>query len=198
LSTVSIYGLVDPRTQQIKYVGKTNQSLGKRLSQHVHHYGVKRRNRQSCWIANMLKNGVKPEIVEIEQTDETSWQEAEIFWIAYFRSIGADLKNWRQGGLGSTGRKLSESHKQKLREFSTGRKHSETSKKLMSEKKKGIKHPWVAENAHKWAKVSDELLKEIKNSKESYRDLATKYSLSTTTIWKIRTEQRTPYDKEKI
>jgi hypothetical protein len=41
-----------------------------------------------------------PEIFCIEEVVDADWQEAEQFWIAYFRFVGADLLNQTAGGDG--------------------------------------------------------------------------------------------------
>jgi hypothetical protein len=48
------------------------------------------------WIKTLADVGLKPEMFEIESVLE--WQEAEAFWIKYFRSIGAQLCNTAPGG----------------------------------------------------------------------------------------------------
>jgi hypothetical protein len=96
---VVIYGLCDPQTGELKYIGKTCASLARRLSAHLN--DVKRgrvyipRHR---WIASLHPD--TPEIFEIERVPSSQWQEAEQFWIAYFRSIGCILFNATAGGDG--------------------------------------------------------------------------------------------------
>lgn len=95
-----IYGLIDPRTNQLRYIGKTVSSLKKRLQQHVNDA---RRGRVSIrrfhWINSLSHAGIMPEIFELETTTD-DWQGAEQFWIGYFRFIGAALVNATAGGDG--------------------------------------------------------------------------------------------------
>lgn len=137
---VTIYCLVDPRTSEIRYVGKAINP-GKRFYAHVL---VHRSNtHKSAWIRQMLKDGIRPilEVLEvIENSNDQDWQEVEKFWINYLRFIGCRLTNQFTGGHG--GRKASPETREKLRvamiEFyrknpqerskrsreSSGRKHS--------------------------------------------------------------------------
>lgn len=90
-----IYGLIDPRTHHLRYVGKTEYSLRKRLTQHVRrakNAGVRE------WIEGLAADGLRPEICEIETVPSTGWMAAEVFWIAFFRCAGAELFNVSDGG----------------------------------------------------------------------------------------------------
>ncbi len=89
-----IYGLFDPRTKCLHYVGKTVDSLNGRLSGHLNQKGLYRTNtRKNIWIRELLEFGLKPEISVLEIVPEYELEEAEIWNIAYFRAIGCDLYN---------------------------------------------------------------------------------------------------------
>lgn len=102
---VCIYGLVDPRTNELRYVGKTATSLKRRLQRHLNQVARGDRGRHVLfWLASVIARGQSPIIFEIESDLESAnWMEAEQFWIAYFRSIGARLCNLTAGGDGSPG-----------------------------------------------------------------------------------------------
>jgi hypothetical protein len=94
-----IYGLVDPQTQELRYVGKTVTSLVKRRD--AHFTGVKRAakiTRKVAWLLTL--GGARPEVFEIESVGDQNWKESEKFWLAYYRSIGCDLVNESLGGAG--------------------------------------------------------------------------------------------------
>lgn len=91
---VYIYGLSDPRNDQLRYVGATI-NLQERYYGHIND---KRRTRKVNWIKSLKKNNLKPEMFVIEEVDDSVWEESERFWIAYFRYIGADLTNLTDGG----------------------------------------------------------------------------------------------------
>jgi len=98
-----IYGLVDPRDQQLRYVGKTIVSLSARFDAHLNTARYKKRKTRTVnWLRGLLAIGLKPEIFEIERVS-SGWIETEQFWIAYFRFIGCRLTNHTDGGEGLTG-----------------------------------------------------------------------------------------------
>lgn len=102
--TTIIYGLVDPRTQELRYVGKTTQPLRDRLRLHLSDARRVKRRHVCAWIRSLQRISIAPEIFEIDQA-RGDWSEREQFWIAYFRSLGCDLTNQTIGGEGVPGRK---------------------------------------------------------------------------------------------
>ena len=117
-----IYALLDPRSNEIRYVGKTI-NLRKRLARHCR--ASKRVSHKHCWIRFLQKNGVKPTMKVLEEVindDESVWQERERFWIAKFKSEGVQLTNADTGGRG--GKMLSEEVKAKISKANAGRKRT--------------------------------------------------------------------------
>lgn len=112
-----IYGLIDPRNDQIRYVGKTVLAPKRRLATRIwHSKAAGRKHHRHAWLAGLAADGHVPEVVELEVVPPgADWIEAEQFWIAYFRSIGADLCNLTIGGDGAPGAKCSEERKERLR-----------------------------------------------------------------------------------
>lgn len=94
---VYIYGLTDPRNNQIRYVGYTKHSVEKRLAEHTKD---KRKRPVGDWIQSLGKVGIKPSYTIIEESNESACKEREVHWIAYYRSIGVDLLNATDGGDG--------------------------------------------------------------------------------------------------
>lgn len=91
-----IYALLDPQDNEPRYIGKMRKGIDNRLRQHA---STRRAVRSSHWIHNVMCAGYMPEAVELEAgLSETEWPEAEQFWIAYFKSLGADLTNHTKGG----------------------------------------------------------------------------------------------------
>ena len=86
-----VYGLADPKSNELKYVGTTRQTLTVQLDKHL---GDDCSHPLLSWLSNLKKSGLAPEIFEIESVDPgDDWYEAEQFWTTYFRGIGADLLN---------------------------------------------------------------------------------------------------------
>lgn len=128
-----IYGLIDPRDGQLRYVGKTVQPLHNRLLRHVSTTCVT--THVYNWILSLKAEGLRPDIFEIDSVTE-SWEEAEQHWIAYFRSIGANLTNLTSGGIGLKGHHHNRESRSKMSNSLTGRVLSAESRKRMSESKK--------------------------------------------------------------
>lgn len=118
------YMLIDPSTQEARYVGKA-VDIEERLAEHLKPSNLEAFTHKNNWIKQVLAGGFKPEItiLETHDSDEEAFA-AEKFWIAYFRSIGVRLTNSTDGGEGSTGAKRSAetrkllSDKAKLRDWS--------------------------------------------------------------------------------
>lgn len=130
-----IYGLADPRDGALRYIGKTSRGLAYRLRGHVRE-SKRGETRRERWIAKLASAGMRPDIFEIEVVPG-DWSDAERFWIAYFRAIGADLVNLTPGGEGATGPK-SEAHKAKLSEALKGCAFDHTGLKRSDETRKKI------------------------------------------------------------
>jgi hypothetical protein len=92
----SIYALIDPLTDECRYIGKTRMGLHARLANHL---GCKKALYSSHWIHGLKGQGYAPDVIELESgLSESEWPEAEQFWIAYFKMIGARLTNYTIGG----------------------------------------------------------------------------------------------------
>lgn len=102
---VYIYALHDPTEQsQRVYVGITKNPK----IRYGHHCKPSERDRtfRGKWVRGLSRRGVKPEMVVLETAAPDAWQEAEKFWISYFRYIGMSLVNTTDGGEGMWGYRL--------------------------------------------------------------------------------------------
>ena len=150
-----IYILIDPETNQVRYVGKTT-SLKRRYNQHVSECS-KIRNHKNNWLLSLKNKNIKPEMVIIDETDNDDWIFLEQWYIQLYRSWGYRLTNSTEGGEGvcghspspetrekmsnsAKGKVWSEESKRKLSATNTGRKLSDERKRKISEaaKKRGI------------------------------------------------------------
>lgn len=103
-----IYGLCDPRTQELRYVGQTCMGM-KRPTDHSRPWHLAGKTSHTAnWIKSLLAAGMMPEIEILEVVPEAELNEAEEFWIAYFRYIGARLTNHMPGGNGARGYRRSD------------------------------------------------------------------------------------------
>jgi hypothetical protein len=128
-----IYGLVDPRSNELRYIGKSCVPHD-RLTIHLKEarYAREARSankvfRRHNWINSLLSAGVSPqlEILEHEAEGRGSWQAAERAWIKFFRDCGVDLVNGTDGGDGVT---QSPEVRAKIRAANTGRHQTDEEK----------------------------------------------------------------------
>ena len=96
MSDVYIYGLRDPLTEEIRYVGKSNDPK-KRFEFHMYCNDTNRHKKH--WIMSLKRIGTKPDLVILEKTNEQDWEEREKHWIKYGRDNGWRLTNLSDGGL---------------------------------------------------------------------------------------------------
>lgn len=95
----NIYVLIDPRNNQIKYLGKTIKPLNKRLSSHM---SDNSKSKKSSWIKSLKSQNLKP-IIKLIDTIEKDWQFWEEYWITNIKMLGIDLLNHTNGGEGMYG-----------------------------------------------------------------------------------------------
>ena len=116
---IHIYILKNPDTNEVRYVGQTND-IKRRLDRHIQNSrNIKDTRHVSNWIRSL---GKKPLMEVIESCDKSVRNEREQHWTDYYKSQGYDLCNHSKGGAGAgigntncLGRVLSEETKEKLR-----------------------------------------------------------------------------------
>lgn len=121
----AIYTLSDPVTDELRYVGCTSGPLEKRLYRHCIPAELKRRNHRTNWVRSIVDQGVRPkiELVETQPTREAMF-DTEIFYIAYFRSLGFRLVNEVPGGRGGGAPNPSPERRAKMSAAHMGKKQS--------------------------------------------------------------------------
>jgi hypothetical protein len=135
--TTFIYVLIDPETQEIRYVGKANNLRG-RLSKHLRQTDDTYKQR---WIHDLQSRGLKPVIQAIEEVSIGLWPERERYWIDYYRAQGCHLTNTARGGLGGG---PSPEGRAKLVAINTGKKHTPEARakiQAIADTRRGIKRP---------------------------------------------------------
>lgn len=141
---IYIYKLIDPRTNEIKYIGKTKNSLIKRLYEHLTKRNLKPITHKNNWIKNLLNENLKPIIELIEVCDSDNWTERETYYIKQLREQDVNLTNLTDGGDGALGSKRSKESiekvlKTKLEKYGNFN-HTEETKIKISEANKGKTH----------------------------------------------------------
>lgn len=87
-----IYGLIDPRSNQIRYVGCTIQRVEDRLTQHIV-TARKSDTGRSRWLNELDRLGLRPKIVILEQVEPKRGHEREKHWTSKLIDEGANLTN---------------------------------------------------------------------------------------------------------
>lgn len=121
-----IYALIDPRTDEIRYIGKT-VNPNARFRQHLKN----RRCSTHCttWIDSLITEGLKPTMTILESVSDSNGSEQERWWIAEGKRIGLRLTNLTDGGEGIT---MTPERRKHLSDLFTGRKVSEEQKAQIS------------------------------------------------------------------
>lgn len=146
---VQIYVLVDPRDGDLRYVGQTRNALSRRLRDHL---ADKRPCHRTNWIQLLVRIGLRPIIRIVQHVTQDEANDAERYWISWFKSENCRLVNSTDGGDGvynptnDVRAKISDSNKRrkatdvtraKMREAHLGKKHNEDTKLKISNSTKG-------------------------------------------------------------
>jgi group I intron endonuclease len=132
MSEITIYALIDPNTDQIRYVGKTKHCPKKRLQAHLYE---KSKTYKCNWIKSL--NGKIPELLILDIVSEDNWIFWEQYWISQCKCWGFQLTNATIGGEGGSGLKYSEERKKQISNSNKGRIVSEETRLKISIGNKG-------------------------------------------------------------
>jgi group I intron endonuclease len=138
-----IYGLVDPITHEVRYIGKSCKGL-RRPRQHCQPYYLTKEGAtyKSKWIRGLLAKGLKPQIVVIQKFTGSEYLcEAEVYWIRYFRGVGSPLTNLTDGGDGTVGYRHSTETRVRCGASNVGRLLSDETKSKISDALQKENHP---------------------------------------------------------
>lgn len=94
-----IYSLIDPETQEVRYIGKSN-TPSKRFIAYINTIHDDYSPHKINWIKQLESKGLKPVLSIIEETILDLWPEREKYWINFYRSMGNDLINLKDGDIG--------------------------------------------------------------------------------------------------
>jgi len=175
LREVYIYVLIDPETDEKRYVGKT-VALRKRYGRHF----AGGNSEKLTWLQSLKARGLLPIMQVLETTTNVAWPDRERWWIAEGKRLGWPLLNADSGGWGGPdpkpttrekmrkaklGRPLPESAKAKLSQYWTGRKRPGVSEKLRKRP-----HTWGSKiSASKMGhSVSDESKEKMRRKRLEY------------------------------
>lgn len=103
-----VYGLVDPRNGELRYVGKSVCGFGRPCRHAWPSYLCRDHTHKGYWIRQLLRDGLMYEVEVLEVlAHPMELPEAEMFWIAYMRFVGCRLTNTTAGGEGTWGTRKS-------------------------------------------------------------------------------------------
>lgn len=112
--TVKIYGLIDPRTNLIAYIGQTTLSLELRLRTHINCLNSKKdKSKRKNWITSIINSGLKLTIELIDEVPFCDWEYWERHYIKLFKACGAKLYNGTNGGNSILTKKLEKKNRVK-------------------------------------------------------------------------------------
>lgn len=118
-STTFIYGLEDPRSKSVRYVGKSN-APHIRLRNHLTPFGLQARSYKNHWLRKLSEQGLKPSLVILEEIPTSRWQERERFWIKQYGLT--QLTNTTDGGDGP--RRITKRARRNMSLAKKGKKHT--------------------------------------------------------------------------
>lgn len=165
----TIYKLIDPITNDIRYIGLTFNSLKQRLSSHMSEPGT---SHKCNWISKLKKEGLKPIIESIEENissyDEVC--EREIYYINYYKSIGCNLTNMATGG--NKNKKMSDETRIKMSNSAKNRNFKLT---LTEETKLNLsikaKERFSNENEREKLRISNKKYEDSKSEEQKLNDI---------------------------
>lgn len=136
---VNIYTLSHPLTGEIRYVGKTIQTLERRLTTHLADARAKRYKNHNCnWIQSLLKQELLPKMELLDCIEDAdNWEWLESYWISQLKDWGFRLTNLTDGGDGNKGQVFSRESIQKRADKNRGQKRTEEFKERHSKLLKG-------------------------------------------------------------
>ena len=131
-----IYCLIDPRNNEVLYIGFTGQTLEKRLHEHMN---CDCRYYKGKWLTILKKENLSPIIISIDNADNLKEiKEKEVYYIDLYKKQGASLTNLTGGGDGGYKVEWSEERRKKYSESRLGEKHHMYGKTLTKEWKDKI------------------------------------------------------------
>jgi len=158
-----IYGIKEPTTDRIRYVGLSTQGMTRPLQHFMPCYARHETSHKSNWIKKHF-TGVDPRpfIVILERCDRSNVEEREIFWIGKLRSEGVDLVNMTDGGSAGLGRRFSSETRAKISRSKKGQKHSPEARAKMSASHLGVpvgtrrpKRPVIDQNGRTYGSITE-------------------------------------------
>lgn len=108
----SIYELVDPRTGEVRYIGRAKEPR-KRLRAHITQ-SKKLDHHKDRWIRELAAEGLEPFLRVVDRCSQDDIYTLEQHYILEYREAGHRLTNLSDGGWGTMGLPMSDETKAKI------------------------------------------------------------------------------------
>lgn len=124
VSRFLIYGLVDPRSGDVRYIGKSTSGM-KRPKYHARpqHVAKAPHTHKNRWLQKLLNEGLRPGLRVLEEFEAAAdIADGECFWIAQGKGLDWPLTNLAKGGVGPLGHVVTPEVRARISAALTGRK----------------------------------------------------------------------------
>ena len=128
--------MIDPNTNEIRYIGQTLQTLHRRLVKH-HSDCERMTTHVNCWLKKLKSAGQRAIIQLIEECSIELVDEREIYYISKYKADGYNLTNISEGG--QKNRIISQETKDKISKTLTGKVQSKETKE---KRRKSLLKTW--------------------------------------------------------
>jgi group I intron endonuclease len=133
---VYIYALIDPTTNEVRYVGK---SVNPKRRYYEHKKLTDKNSHKSNWIKKLKSVGITPDLKILEECTMETWESREIYWISQY-------DNLTNGTIGGNDGRFTPEVREKHRINNSGKnnpcygkKWTEEERKTLSEARKKVK-----------------------------------------------------------
>ncbi len=134
-----VYALIDPRNNELRYVGKTYR-LKERIYDHLHHVGRGDQTYKARWLRLLVAEGLDPIVLTLAYVLHVEAAALEVQYIKTLRGYGVRLTNLTDGGDGTPGLRrapVSDATRKKISAANTGKRHSRETRALWSKQRRG-------------------------------------------------------------
>lgn len=131
-----VYGLVDPQSLEVRYLGKTTAGLKRPLS-HGRPSSLQLDFPVHRWITALRRRCSDFAVVILEYAAPRELDDLERFWISQGRGMGWRLLNVTSGGEGAPGRTPSPIHRSRVADALRGHAVSPEARRKMAAAKLG-------------------------------------------------------------
>ena len=135
-----IYALIDPTTDKIRYIGKSNNPK-QRLLRHIKDV-YKNISYKNSWLRSLLSNSLYPELFILDEVSYEEWQFWEQHYISLYKYYGYTLTNMTIGGESGNNNKESLLKMVHTRKSRNSYSKTDTQKENLSKKYRNNGNPF--------------------------------------------------------